>query len=180
MGLGLSISKSLAKAHGATLEAESEGPDNGATFRLRFKTAQLFPGEAAPEPKAGPGAPLHILLVEDHADTRQCMQRLLESRGHKVRSAGDAQSALEMSERAKFDLLIADLGLPDRSGVELLHELRQRDPVLPAIALSGFGLPKDVVNSKEAGFIEHFVKPVDLQKLHAAINKLVPVKTARA
>jgi PAS domain S-box-containing protein len=180
LGLGLSISKSLTEAHGATLEAESEGRDNGATFRLRFKTAQLFPGEAAPEPKAGPGAPMHILLVEDHADTRQCMQRLLESRGHKVLSAGDAQSALEMSERAKFDLLIADLGLPDRTGVELLHELRQRDPDLPAIALSGFGLPKDVVHSKEAGFVEHFVKPVDLQKLHAAINKLAPVKTHRA
>lgn len=179
LGLGLSISKSLAKAHGATLEAESEGRDNGATFRLRFKTTQLFPGEAAPEPKARPGTPMHILLVEDHADTRHCMQRLLESRGHKVRSAGDAQSALELSEHAKFDLLIADLGLPDRSGLELLRELRERDPVLPAIALSGFGLPKDVVNSKEAGFIEHFVKPVDLQKLHAAIDRLAPVRAHR-
>ena len=180
LGLGLSISKSLAKAHGATLEAESEGRDNGATFRLRIKTAQLFPGEAGPEPKkAAPGAPLHILLVEDHADTRQCMQRLLESRGHTVRSAGDAQSAIELSEREEFDLLIADLGLPDRSGLELLRELRQREPTLPAIALSGFGLPKDVVNSKEAGFIEHFVKPVDLQKLHAVIDTLAIGKKGR-
>ena len=176
LGLGLSISRSLAKAHGATLEAESEGRDNGATFRLRFKTTQLFPGEAAPQPKAAPGAPMHILLVEDHADTRQCMQRLLESRGHKVHSAGDAQSAVDLSSREDFDLLIADLGLPDRSGLELLGELRQREPKLRAIALSGFGLPKDVVNSKEAGFIEHFVKPVDLQRLHAVIDRLAPVK----
>jgi CheY-like chemotaxis protein len=100
------------------------------------------------------------------------MQRLLESRGHTVRSAGDAQSAIELSEREKFDLLIADLGLPDRDGMELLSELRQREPTLPAIALSGFGLPKDVVNSKAAGFVAHFVKPVDLQKLHAVINTL--------
>jgi PAS domain S-box-containing protein len=178
LGLGLSISKSLAKAHGATLEAESEGRDNGATFRLRFKTAPLFPGEATPEPKADPGASMHILLVEDHADTRQCMHRLLESRGHKVCSAGDAQSAIELSEREEFDLLIADVGLPDRSGLELLRELRQRELELPAIALSGFGLPKDVVNSKEAGFIEHFVKPVDLQKLYAVINTLAPGETA--
>ena len=177
LGLGLSISKSLAKAHGATLEAESEGLDNGATFRLRVKTAQLFPGEAGPElRKPGPRKPRRILLVEDHADTRQCMQRLLESRGHTVRSAGDAQSAIELSEREKFDLLIADLGLPDRDGLELLRELRQREPALPAIALSGFGLPKDVVNSKEAGFVAHFVKPVDLQKLHAVINTLATGK----
>lgn len=180
LGLGLAISQSLAKAHGATLEAESEGLDNGATFRLRLKTAHLFPGEAGPEPrKAGPGVPRHILLVEDHADTRQCMQRLLESRGHTVCSAGDVQSAIELSEREEFDLLIADLGLPDRSGLELLHELRQREPTLPAIALSGFGLPKDVVNSKQAGFIEHFVKPVDLQKLHAVINTLAATKKRR-
>jgi PAS domain S-box-containing protein len=178
LGLGLSISKSLAKAHGATIEAESEGRDNGATFRLRFKTAQVFPGEATHEPKAGPGASMRILLVEDHADTRQCMHRLLESRGHRVRSAENAQSAVELSERETFDLLIADVGLPDRSGLELLRELRQRNPELPAIAVSGYGMPKDVGNSKEAGFIEHFVKPVDLQKLHAVINILAKGKTA--
>jgi PAS domain S-box-containing protein len=180
LGLGLSISKSLAEAHGAMLEAESEGRNNGATFRLRFKTAQLFPGEATPEPKTGSGVSMYILLVENHADTRQCMHRLLESRGHRVRSAGDSQSAIELSEREKFDLLIADVGLPDRSGLELLGELRQREPELPAIALSSYGMPKDVGISKEAGFVEHFVKPVDLQKLHAAINALATGKTGRS
>jgi PAS domain S-box-containing protein len=176
LGLGLSISRSLVEAHGATLEAESEGRDNGATFRLRFKTLQMFAGEAAPEPAAGPVASMHILLVEDHADTRRCLHRLLESRGHRVRSADDAQSAIELSKREKFDLLIADVGLPDRSGLELLHELRQREPELPAIALSGYGMPQDAGKSKEAGFIEHFVKPVDLQKLHAVINMLASSK----
>ena len=115
---------------------------------------------------------MRILLVEDHADTRLCLHRLLESRGHRVRSAEDAQSAIALSQREKFDLLIADIGLPDRSGLELLRELHQRNPELPAIALSGYGMPQDVGNSKEAGFIEHFVKPVDLQKLHAVINTL--------
>ena len=179
LGLGLSISKSLAKAHGATLEAESEGRDNGATFRLRFKTTQLFSGEATLEPKTGPAVSLNILLVEDHADTRQCLHRLLESRGHRVCSAEDSQSAIELSEREKFDLLIADIGLPDRSGLELLRELRQRELNLPAIALSGYGMPKDVGISKEAGFIEHLVKPVDLQKLHAVINAVAITKTDR-
>jgi PAS domain S-box-containing protein len=179
LGLGLSISKSLAEAHGATIEAESEGRDNGATFRLRFKTTQMFPGEAAPEPKTGPVASMRILLVEDHADTRRCLHRLLESRGHRVSSADDAQSAIELSEREKFDLLIADVGLPDRTALELLHELRQREPELPAIALSGYGMPQDVGKSKEAGFIEHFVKPVDLQKLHEVINRLAASKRGR-
>ena len=180
LGLGLSISKSLAEAHGATLDAESEGPDNGATFRLRFKTVQMLAGESAPEPKSGSVASLQILLVEDHADTRRCLHRLLESRGHRVRSAEDAQSAIDLSERQKFDLLIADVGLPDRSGLELLHELHEREPELSAIALSGYGTPQNIVNSKEAGFIEHLVKPVDLQKLHAVIDSLATIKTDRS
>lgn len=115
---------------------------------------------------------MRILLVEDHADSRRCMHRLLESRGHTVHSVGDAHGAIELSKREEFDLLITDIGLPDRSGLELLSELRRRAPELSAIALSGFGMPSDVVNSKEAGFAELFVKPVDLQKLHTVINTL--------
>jgi PAS domain S-box-containing protein len=180
LGLGLAIARSLAEAHGATLEAESEGRDNGATFRLRLKTAQLFPGETVPELKTAPGAPMRILLVEDHTDSRRCMHRLLEARGHTVHSTGDAHSAIELGEQEEFDLLITDIGLPDRSGLELLRELRQREPELPAIALSGFGMPSDVVKSKEAGFAELFVKPVDLQKLHTVINALAAGRNGRS
>jgi PAS domain S-box-containing protein len=176
LGLGLSISKSLAEAHGATLEAESEGKDNGSTFRLRFKTERIFPGELVLMPQPLLVSSMRVLLVEDHADTRECLHRLLESGGHMVRSAEDGRSAIAWSEREKFDLLIADVGLPDRSGLELLQELRQREPQLLAIALSGYGMPQDFVDSKEAGFIDHFVKPVDMQKLHAVINKLAADK----
>jgi PAS domain S-box-containing protein len=179
LGLGLAISKSLAEAHGATLEAESEGRDNGATFRLRIRTTQMFPGEAAPALAAGSRASMRILLVEDHTDTRLCLQRLLESRGHKVHSADDAQHAIELTEQEQFDLLITDVGLPDRNGLELLEELRQRELKFPAIALSGYGMPQDVGRSKEAGFIEHFLKPVDLQKLHAVIDRLATGKNRR-
>jgi CheY-like chemotaxis protein len=140
----------------------------------------MLAGERATEPKSDSVASLQILLVEDHADTRRCLHRLLESRGHRVRSAEDAQSAIDLSERQKFDLLIADIGLPDRSGLELLHELREREPELSAIALSGYGTPQNIMNSKEAGFIEHLVKPVDLQKLHALIDSLATIKTGRS
>jgi PAS domain S-box-containing protein len=176
LGLGLSISKSLAEAHGATLEAESGGKDNGSTFRLRFKTEQIFPGDLVLMPQPLLVSSMRVLLVEDHADTRECLHRLLESGGHMVRSAEDGRSAIAWSEREKFDLLIADVSLPDRSGLELLGELRQRDPRLQAIALSGYGMPQDFVDSKEAGFVEHFVKPVDMQKLHELINRLAANK----
>jgi DNA-binding response OmpR family regulator len=126
------------------------------------------------------GALMRILLVEDHADTASAciVSWNLEATRFALRAM--RKSAIELSEREEFDLLIADVGLPDRSGLELPRELHQRELELPAIALSGFGLPKDVVNGKEAGFIKHFVKPVDLQKLYAVINTLAPAKTGRA
>lgn len=176
LGLGLSISRSLAEAHGATLEAESGGKDNGSTFRLQFKTEQIFPGDLILMPQPILTTSMRILLVEDHADTRECLHRLLESGGHMVRSAEDGRSAIAWSEREKFDLLIADVSLPDRSGLELLGELRQRESQLQAIALSGYGMPQDFIDSKEAGFVEHFVKPVDMSKLHAVINRLATSK----
>ena len=176
LGLGLSISKSLAEAHGATLEAESGGKDKGSTFRLQFKTEQIFPGELVLMSQPILVTSMRILLVEDHADTRECLHRLLESGGHTVRSVEDARSALEWNEREKFDLLVADVSLPDGNGLELLRELRQREPQLLGIALSGYGMPQDFVDSKGAGFVEHFVKPVDMPKLHAAINKLATSK----
>jgi PAS domain S-box-containing protein len=176
LGLGLSISKSLAEAHGATLEAESGGKDNGSTFRLRFKTEQIFPGELVLMSQPILVTSMRILLVEDHADTRECLHRLLESGGHTVRSVEDARSASEWSEREKFDLLVADVSLPDGNGLELLRELRQREPQLLGIALSGYGMPQDFIDSKEAGFVEHFVKPVDMSKLHVVINRLATSK----
>lgn len=173
LGLGLSISKSLTEAHRGTLQARSDGANQGATFSLRFKTtAPPLPIEASvvTEPTTR-AEPMHILLVEDHADTRRCLCRLLESQGHQVDCAQDARSAIELEHRQhNFDLLITDVGLPDRTGLELLHELRECRPNLPAIAISGYGMPHDLLGSRKAGFLEHLVKPVDLGKLHALIE----------
>lgn len=172
LGLGLSISRKLAEAHGGMLEARSDGLNQGSTFSLRFTSAEsplpteidLITNPARTEPK-------HILLVEDHADTRHCMCRLLESRGHQVQCAEDADSAIALENKEHhFDVLITDIGLPDRTGVELLEELRQHRPDFPAIAMSGFGMPHDLLRSRKAGFLDHFVKPVDLTKLYALID----------
>jgi PAS domain S-box-containing protein len=174
LGLGLSISRKLAEAHGGMLEARSDGLNQGSTFSLRFTSAD------APLPKkvdliTNPPriGPKHILLVEDHADTRHCMCRLLESRGHQVECAQDADSAIALENKDNhFDVLITDIGLPDRTGVELLQELRIRRPDFPAIAMSGFGMPRDLLRSRKAGFLDHFVKPVDLTKLYALIDTI--------
>jgi hypothetical protein len=112
-----------------------------------------------------------ILLVEDHTDTADIMARLLGARGYHVATAGSAAAALELGEQLPFDLIISDLGLPDKDGYELIREFRARWPI-PAIALSGYGAEDDIDKSRACGFAEHLTKPVNFQSLLNAIGRL--------
>jgi signal transduction histidine kinase len=176
LGLGLTISKSLAEAHGGTLSVESEGRDHGASFLLTIKTVPAH--ERAEAPRAtrvdASRPPLRILLVDDHADTSAALEKLLRRRGHAVAAAHDMRSAMEAAERDQFDLLISDVGLPDGSGLELMTRLRATSGIR-GIAISGFGMNGDVEKSMQAGFVEHLVKPVNLEKLEAAIEHAMSV-----
>jgi CheY-like chemotaxis protein len=114
---------------------------------------------------------IRILLVDDHDDTLTLTRMLLERRGYSVSCAHDVRSALDLASQQEFDILVSDIGLPDESGLELLRKLRALRP-LKGIALSGFGRDSDLQRSREAGFAEHLTKPVNLQRLHEAIQRL--------
>ncbi len=113
-----------------------------------------------------------ILLIEDHADSAVVFERLLVRRGFGVVHASTLKQGLECLEQGGIDLLIADLSLPDGSGLDVMAPGTGAQR-LPAIALSGFGAPEDERRSREAGFALHLVKPVDFSVLHAAIEKLL-------
>jgi CheY-like chemotaxis protein len=176
LGLGLTISKSFAEAHGGTLLARSDGRGRGARFFFTIKTVPAQE-RAAELPTASSNASqrsLRILLVDDHPDTTATLERLLTLRGHGVAAAYDMHSAIEAAERGQFDLLISDVGLPDGSGLELMTHLRAKSGI-PGIAISGFGMNGDVEKSIKAGFSEHLVKPVNLEKLDAAIEHAMSI-----
>jgi signal transduction histidine kinase/CheY-like chemotaxis protein len=176
LGLGLTISKSLAQAHGASLIAKSEGRDRGATFLLTMKTVGLEEAPARPAAVSArtPPSRLRILLVDDHPDTCAALGKLLTLRGHHVATAHNMRAAKETSENDHYDLLISDVGLPDGNGMELLRHLRSKFAI-PGIAISGFGMDADIGKSLEAGFSAHLVKPVKLEKLEAAIEHAMSV-----
>ena len=122
---------------------------------------------------AQPQRPRRILLVEDHADTARIMQRLLRGFHYDVEWGGTIAAALKLAESsAPFDLVVSDLGLPDGSGLDLMRELRDRYG-LTGIALSGYGMEEDVRQSREAGFVEHLTKPVNLQALKTTIDTVM-------
>ena len=172
LGLGLAISKSLAQAHGGTLIARSEGRDRGSTFVFTMKTVPPPPRIVKLTSPVAESRPLRILLVDDHQDTCVALERLLIRRGHLVAAAHNVRSAMEAAAGNSFDLLISDIALPDGTGTELMTYLRAISRI-PGIAISGFGMNGDVEKSLEAGFTEHLVKPVKMENLEAAIDRVM-------
>ncbi len=96
------------------------------------------------------------------------MTRLLSALKHMVTPAHNAASALQQAAKAPFDLVISDIGLPDESGLELMKKLKSRHK-LRGICLSGYGMDEDIARSREAGFLEHLTKPINFERLEAAI-----------
>ena len=171
LGLGLAISKTLVEAHKGTITAHSAGRNKGSTFTLVFPTCEKIEPQIAPalSPRVAQRQPMRILLVEDHEDTNRSLTNLLRRRGYEVQSALTFQSAIELSGKEKFDVLISDLGLPDGSGIDLIQKLASKPPL--GIALTGFGMEQDIRRSRGAGFQHHLVKPIDLNKLDLLIQE---------
>jgi CheY-like chemotaxis protein len=109
-----------------------------------------------------------ILLVEDHEPTRRVLTQLLVRRRYEVVSVASLAEAKRVAECRVFDLLIADIGLSDGSGQELMADLRARWG-LKGIAVSGYGQEEDLARSRAAGFVTHLTKPVSIQSLEHAI-----------
>lgn len=174
LGLGLAISKAVVDLHGGSIAALSEGPDTGATLVVELATAD--PAQAPASGDAGPrcqepGALPRVLLVEDHVDTANMLSRLLSLSGYPVTTAHTVAAALELARTQAFDLVISDIGLPDATGYDLMRQIRDRHGI-KGIALSGYGMEEDMRRSQEAGFVDHVVKPVNVEQLESVIQRL--------
>jgi CheY-like chemotaxis protein len=174
LGLGLAISKKVLDAHGGSIRAESRGLGMGAQFFVEMRAVDAAPKENAAAEAIAPDREIppnetRILLVEDHDDTLQTLLRLLKRRGYQVVPASNAEAASALAEAERFDLVISDVGLPDRSGLELMTELREKHK-LHGIALSGYGMEADIERSHGAGFVAHLTKPIDFAALEKAIT----------
>jgi CheY-like chemotaxis protein len=113
-----------------------------------------------------------ILVVDDNEDAAMLLASVLEARGHDVRVAHDAKNALEVAVEQLPEVAFLDIGLPDVDGYELAALLRKLPGLsdLRLIALTGYGRESDRERTREAGFLHHLVKPVELRTIEATLN----------
>jgi CheY-like chemotaxis protein len=188
LGLGLAIARHLIELHGGTIHAASDGPDKGSTFRVRLPVmivhqeeplerrvhpATDFPRVATQLPDLGG---LKVLAVDDDADARSLVSETLESRGARVITVDSAEEAFHALERARPDIVLADIGMAQSDGFDLIKRIRQSsDPAVrevPAAALTAYARAEDRMKVLQAGFQMHLAKPVDPAELIVAVASL--------
>jgi CheY-like chemotaxis protein len=113
-----------------------------------------------------------ILLVEDHLDTRRAFAAILRSWGHTVSTADCVAGGLRFLDDNEVDVVLSDIGLPDRNGYDFIAEARQRTPNLTAIAVSAYFTAADQQRGHDAGFDMYFAKPVDLATLERVLERM--------
>src|SRR6266508_1960662 len=162
LGIGLTLVKRIAELHGGSVEAQSDGLGTGTAVTVKFPVIAK-PGRETGERDAPAEVARRILIVEDNDDAREMLRTLLELRHHAVREAVDGPSGIEAALQFQPDIALIDVGLPGLDGYEVARRLRASEGAkrMRLIALTGFGLPKDALRAREAGFDAHVVKPVD-------------------
>ena len=176
LGIGLTVVRKVIEMHGGTTEAHSSGLGRGSEFIVRLPAVRSPAQVKIPGAKrAQPGQTWRVLIVDDNADSADSIAAILETSGHEVEVAYSAQKALEMAVEHQPDIVLLDIGLPDMDGYEVAKHLRQTPELkeMRLIAITGYGQESDRQRSREAGFDEHLVKPVEWQKLEELLASLM-------
>jgi DNA-binding NtrC family response regulator len=114
-----------------------------------------------------------ILIIDDEADIRESLETLLSLEGYLVEEAVNGTDGLRKLEQSNYDLVLLDLMMPDRSGMEVLKEVRERDTETPICMITAYGSVEVAVNAIKAGAQDYFSKPWDNEKLLIEIDRLI-------
>jgi two-component system CheB/CheR fusion protein len=177
LGVGLTLARNLASLHGGTVDVSSEGQGHGSEFIVTLPVdvprVERPPASGVTARTKHAGASLRILVADDDKDGREMLAFLLRAEGHTVEVAEDGTQALRKSKPFRPDVAILDLGMPGANGLEVARELRTRPggERLTLIAMSGLGQAEDKMHALQAGFDQHFTKPVDFSTLVSNIRR---------
>jgi PAS domain S-box-containing protein len=185
LGLGLSIVRYLAEAHGGTVDAESAGLDRGATFSVTLPIGALtsarhepivFLAPAAPRPLPKALGGVVIVLVDDDTESRRLVRTVLSRAGAQVTDFASGAEALEVLAQQPPDLVITDIAMPYMDGYTLARKIREQLPAQKIVALSAF--PAGRTGTADAPFEKYLFKPIEPVELVKAVANLLSRSSA--
>jgi PAS domain S-box-containing protein len=182
LGLGLAIARHIVEMHGGRVEAFSEGPGRGSTFRVSLPNSRpAVETDRSPHPGNGDQpsrrlAGLKVLAVDDQEDALAMLRAILEGAGAQVTTVSAGDEAIRLIEAAPPDVLLADIGMPGMDGLELIRRVRRSivpaAKRLPAAALTAYVRDEDRSAALESGYHQHVPKPVDPSEVIRIVGSL--------
>jgi len=188
LGLGLAIVKSLTELHGGSVRVKSGGTGLGSTFTVSLPVSILHAKPdskgrqhpTSPQDLSPPYAPhlggASVLIVDDDADTMELVKRVLRGCGAQVTTAASGAEALTQLQQECPDVVLADIGMPEMDGYELIKLIRALDSyparMVPAVAMTALARSEDRRRAMLAGFDLHLAKPIEPAELVAVIGRL--------
>ncbi|HXG15718.1 MAG TPA: ATP-binding protein [Calidithermus sp.] len=171
-GLGLSLCQSIVESHGGTIRVSS-APGAGTVFTVELPVDAAAQDAAAPDDGAAPAVPARrVLVVDDEPGVAEALQRLLSDDGHRAETALDGRAALQMLERAAYDMVISDIRMPGVDGPALYGEVVRRQPRRPPAFVFMTG---DLLGAETRAFLDRtgvpcLRKPFNLDDVRHALR----------
>jgi DNA-binding NtrC family response regulator len=132
-----------------------------------------FPNQSLPADRVSSPDKRRILVIDDEIDIRESLELLLTTENYNVDLAENATAGLQKFESGLHDLILLDLMMPDKSGMEVLAEIRQRDQETPIFMLTAYGSEEVAVKALKSGANDYFAKPWDNEKLLIEIDRMI-------
>jgi PAS domain S-box-containing protein len=177
LGIGLALVKGLVGLHGGTVEAASDGVGRGSTFTIRLPVLLVVSPARKSDPQvsaagAVSGARCKVLVADDNRDAADSLAMVLEIAGYEVAVAYTGQDAVDKTKQARPAAVILDIGMPDMTGYEVAHAIRQESwgGSVFLLAITGWGQAEDKERAKAAGFDQHLTKPVDPDQVEKLLH----------
>ncbi len=188
LGLGLAIARHLVEIHGGAIKAESLGEGKGAAFSVRLPSVGSQSGTsrvpAAAFADTGDGFEadsrlngIHVLLVDDDADTLDLLTAALKQQKATVTAVSSAQDAIQAIKNSKPDIVVSDIAMPGEDGYQLIERIRAMKfdgaGFIPALAITAYAKHEDREAALSSGYQGYLAKPIELSEFITAVAQAV-------